>query len=184
MKRTGKRRWSPLTVIFAALACARTLVTGQVRRMRDRAEVTNMMGNKKMLYVGSFLLAVPGRAEACSFTVDRLQSHLMPNVETRTNPRPGGTPVDRTFHQCAGLALWADISSLIHLQQIRAKPVVADSKQISLSGQTCLQSDNTRCRPDEVMFEIRRLDVMAAFKRQFILSSCRNPIAKPVSTLL
>lgn len=59
-----------------------------------------------------------------------------------------------------------------------------ESTQFLRSGRPCLQLDNTVCRPDEVMFDIRRFDDRTAFKRQFILSSRRNPIVKPVSTLL
>jgi hypothetical protein len=123
-------------------------------------------------------------SEACCFTDDMLQSYRMLSVETGTNRRPGSQPFDTSFHQDTELPLQNDISSLIRLQKAGTKPVGTESIQISLSRQACLQSDNTVCSSDEVMFDFPRLDDNAAFKRQFVLSSRRNPFAKPVSTLL
>lgn len=107
---------------------------------RDRTEVTNMMGNQKIPYVGRSLVEMPRPAVA------RLSGEITRGSEIETH--------------------------------------AAESTQFLHSGRVCLQSDNTVCMPDEVMFDIRRFDDRTAFKRQFILSLRRNPIVKPVSTLL
>lgn len=197
MKRTEKCRSFQLIVIFRA------------QRVWDKAEVTNMMGNEITPCVGRFLVEVPGqietrlsgelirgveadtrfmtgysaKSETCRFTDDLSQSCRMPNVETGTNRHQAGNPIDSSFHRGTGLAPRDDISSLIRPRKAGAKPGGTESMQVLVSDQAYLQSDNTVCGPNEVMFDISRRDDRAAFKRQFILSSRRNPIAKPVSTL-
>jgi len=123
------------------------------------------------------------KSAAYGFENDVLQPNLMLIMEITINSRSDGKPVELSFHQDAALAP-LDAFSSIRLRKSGAKPVVTEPKQVSLSAQTCLQSDNTVRRSEEVMFDIRRLDDRPAFKRQFIPSSSRNPIAKLVSTSL
>ena len=54
--------------------------------------------------------------EALGVENDHLRPYLLLNMETGTNPRPGGEPVDSSLHQDAVLALWDRISSSIRLR--------------------------------------------------------------------
>lgn len=66
--------------------------------------------------------------EARGIEDDHLQPYLMLNMETGTNPRPGGKPVDSSLHEDAVLALWDSISSSIRLRTVKplAKPIPRD----------------------------------------------------------
>lgn len=54
--------------------------------------------------------------EAPGVESDNLRPFLSLNMETGTNPRPGGKPVDSSLHGDALLALWDRISSSIRSQ--------------------------------------------------------------------
>lgn len=196
MKQMVKLGWRNAIAICAVLACDGSWATGQVRGVRARAEVTNMMDRKKTLCVGRFLVEVPEQAETSlsgeriqgfdSHTVeesDPLRSFLTLNMETGTNPRPGGKPVDSSLHENAVVALWDSISSSIRLRGVGARSSASDSSPFADFSQACLQSDNTACMADEVMFDIPRLDYRTVLNRQSILSSDLDSIAKLASTL-
>lgn len=55
---------------------------------------------------------------------DPLQPYLLLNMETGTNPRPGGKPVDSSLHEDAVVALWDSISATIRLR--KGEPPLAD----------------------------------------------------------
>ena len=54
--------------------------------------------------------------EAAGAPDDPLQPNLLLDMETGTNPRPGGNPVESSLHQDAVLALWDRISSSLRLR--------------------------------------------------------------------
>jgi hypothetical protein len=121
--------------------------------------------------------------ESRGFAYDLSRPFLTLSMETGTNPRPGGKPVDSSLHEDAALALWDGILSSIRLREdgvMRSAPAFAPVAYVS---QSRLQFDNTECEPDEVMLDIPGRDFRTAFKRQSVLSSDPNPIAKLVSTL-
>ena len=66
--------------------------------------------------------------EAPGVAGDTLQPNLLLNMETGTNARPGGMPVDSSLHGDAVLSLWDRISSSIRLRNVAplAKPVPRD----------------------------------------------------------
>jgi hypothetical protein len=75
-------------------------------------------------------------------------------METGTNPRPGGKPVDSSLHEDAVMALWDSISSSIRLRKSDAPPP-ADSPAappgprlgaLATAGETCPQSGWWKCR--------------------------------------
>lgn len=196
MKQMVKLGWRNVIAICAVLACDGSWAAGQVRSVRDRAEVTNMMDRKKTLCVGRFLVDVPEQAETSlsgewiqGFDIhtveesDPLRPFLTLNMETGTNPRPGGKPVDSSLHENAVVALWDSISSSIRLRRVSARSCASDSSPFADFSQACLQSDNTACMADEVMFDIPRLDYRTVLNRQSILSSDLDSIAKLASTL-
>jgi hypothetical protein len=85
---------------------------------------------------------------------DLLQPHLLLSMETGTNPRPGGKPVDSSLHEDAVMALWNSISSSIRLRKSDAPPP-ADSPAeppgprlgaLATAGETCPQSGWWKCR--------------------------------------
>jgi hypothetical protein len=57
--------------------------------------------------------------EALGTKDDPMHPYLPLNVETGTNPRPGGNPVDSSLHEDAVLALWDSISSSIRLRPVK-----------------------------------------------------------------
>ena len=61
--------------------------------------------------------------EAPGVENDNLHAFLSLNMETGTNPRPGGEPVDSSLHEVALLALWDHISSSIRPQAAAARDV-------------------------------------------------------------
>jgi hypothetical protein len=61
--------------------------------------------------------------EALGVSDDPSQANLLLNMETGTNPRPGGEPVDSSLHEVAALALWDHISSSIRPQAAAAPDV-------------------------------------------------------------
>ena len=61
--------------------------------------------------------------EAPGVENDNLHPFLSLNMETGTNPRPGGEPVDSSLHEVALLALWDHISSSIRPQAAAAPDV-------------------------------------------------------------
>jgi hypothetical protein len=60
--------------------------------------------------------------EAAGVRGDLRQPSLLLNMETGTSPRPGGKPVDSSFHEDAAMALWDRISSSIRLRESNAWP--------------------------------------------------------------
>jgi hypothetical protein len=121
--------------------------------------------------------------ESRGFADDLSNPFLTLGMETGTNPRPGGRPVDSSLREDAALALWDGISSSIRLRDVGARRSSPEFKPAAHISQSCLQSDNTECTPNEVMLNIPRLDYKTAFNRQPVLSSDPNSIAKLVSTL-
>lgn len=114
---------------------------------------------------------------------DLSQPYLTINMETGTNPRPGGRPVESSFHEDAALALWDGITSSIRRPKMKVIPNVRGSKPVAFSSWHCLQLDNTLCMSDEVMSDTRRFDEGTAFNQQSTWTSGSNSIAKLVSTL-
>lgn len=114
---------------------------------------------------------------------DPLRPFLLMNIETGTNLRPGGRPVDSSLYEDAVLALWDGITSSIRL----GKPdvITGDTESVpdKPSSQPCLQLDKTRCMSGEVMFDIRRFGERTAHRRPSIRSSTLDSIVKLVSTL-
>jgi hypothetical protein len=91
--------------------------------------------------------------EARGTNDDLLQPHLLLNMETGTNPRPGGKPVDSSLHEDAVLALWDSISSSIRLR--KSDPPPADQPPeppapklgtLATAGEVCPQSGWWKCR--------------------------------------
>jgi len=60
--------------------------------------------------------------EAAGVPDDPLRPSLLLNMETGTNPSPGGEPVESSLHQDAVLALWDRISSSIRLRKPDSPP--------------------------------------------------------------
>ncbi|KGF82067.1 hypothetical protein IA69_09065 [Massilia sp. JS1662] len=85
---------------------------------------------------------------------DLLQPHLLLNMETGTNPRPGGKPVDSSLHEDAVLALWDSISSSIRLRKSGPPPSADPPPEpsgpklgaLATAGETCPQSGWWKCR--------------------------------------
>ena len=69
--------------------------------------------------------------EAAGVKDDLLQPYLLLNMETGTNPRPGGKPVDSSLHEDAVLALWDSVSSSIRLRKSDPAPskATADNRK-------------------------------------------------------
>lgn len=63
MKIVRKMGWRELIVLLAALACAGSWAAGQVRSMRNSAEVAHMTGKMKTICVGRHLVDVPAQAD-------------------------------------------------------------------------------------------------------------------------
>lgn len=92
--------------------------------------------------------------EARGVKDDPLRAYLLLNMETGTNPRPGGKPVDSSLHEDAVLALWDSISSSIRLRKSDLPPPV-DSPPgppvpklgtLATAGEVCPQSGWWKCR--------------------------------------
>lgn len=92
--------------------------------------------------------------EAAGVPDDLQRPSLLLNMETGTNPRPGGQPVDSSLHEDAVMALWDSISSSIRLRRSDAPPP-ADSPApppgpklgaLATAGETCPQSGWWKCR--------------------------------------
>lgn len=85
---------------------------------------------------------------------DLLQPHLLLNMETGTNPRPGGKPVDSSLHEDAVLALWDSISSSIRLRKSGPPPAADPPPEppgptlgaLATAGEFCPQSGWWKCR--------------------------------------
>jgi hypothetical protein len=85
---------------------------------------------------------------------DPLQPYLLLNMETGTNPRPGGTPVDSSLHEDAVLALWDSISSSIRLRRSDSPPQADPPPAppgpklgaLATAGEICPQSGWWKCR--------------------------------------
>lgn len=114
---------------------------------------------------------------------DLLYPYLLMNMETGTNPRPGGNPVDSSLHEHALLALWDGIASSIRLRQTNITPSATERAPTARFIQPCLQLDKTVCRSGAVMFDNGRIDDTSAHKRQSTKSSAPDPIVKLVSML-
>ncbi|MFD0877953.1 T6SS immunity protein Tli4 family protein [Massilia pinisoli] len=67
--------------------------------------------------------------EAAGVPDDLLHPSLLLRMETGTNPRPGGKPVESSLHQNAVMALWDRMSSSIRLRKPDARPVVSTSSE-------------------------------------------------------
>lgn len=92
--------------------------------------------------------------EARGVEHDPVQPYLFLNMETGTNPRPGGKPVDSSLHEDAVLALWDSISSSIRLRK-SGPPPLADTVPeppapqlgaLAAAGEICPQSGWWKCR--------------------------------------
>jgi len=92
--------------------------------------------------------------EARGIKDDLLQSYLLLNMETGTNPRPGGKPVDSSLHEDAVLALWDSISSSIRLRKSDSPPPADPPPEppgpklgaLASAGEICPQSGWWKCR--------------------------------------
>jgi hypothetical protein len=92
--------------------------------------------------------------EAHGVEDDHLQPYLLLNMETGTNPRPGGAPVDSSLHEDAVLALWDSISSSIRLRKPGAPPAADPPPEPpapklgaqSTAGEICPQTGWWKCR--------------------------------------
>jgi len=92
--------------------------------------------------------------EAPGVSDDLLQPNLLLNMETGTNPRPGGKPVDSSLHEDAVLALWDSISSSIRLRKSGPPPSVDSPPEppgpklgaLATAGEVCPQSGWWKCR--------------------------------------
>lgn len=67
--------------------------------------------------------------EARGAADDLLQPHWLLSMETGTNPRPGGKPVDSSLDEDAVIALWDRISSSIRLRKSNERPVLSTSPE-------------------------------------------------------
>ena len=121
--------------------------------------------------------------EAQGSTDDLLQPYLLMNMETGTNPRLGGRPVDSSLYEDAVLAFWDGIALSIGLRGTSVPPSIRESKPVLLFCWNCLQSYNTLCVSDEVMSDTDRFDDGTKLKLQSAWLLTRNPIDKLVSTL-
>ena len=85
---------------------------------------------------------------------DPLQPYLLLNMETGTNPRPGGKPVDSSLHEDAVLALWDCISSSIRLRKSDPPPPTDPPPEptgpklgaLATAGEFCPQFGWWKCR--------------------------------------
>jgi hypothetical protein len=85
---------------------------------------------------------------------DLSQPHLLLNMETGTNPRPGGKPVDSSLHEDAVLALWDSISSSIRLRMSDSPPPTDQPSEppgpklgaLATAGEICPQFGWWKCR--------------------------------------
>lgn len=85
---------------------------------------------------------------------DLLQPHLLLNMETGTNPLPGGRPVDSSLHEDAVLSLWDSISSSIRLRKSGPPPAADPPPEppapklgaLATAGELCPQSGWWKCR--------------------------------------
>jgi hypothetical protein len=92
--------------------------------------------------------------EAHGVEHDHLQPYLLLNMETGTNPRPGGKPVDSSLHEDAVLALWDSISSSIRVRKAGPPPAADPPPDapgpklgaVATAGDVCPQSGWWKCR--------------------------------------
>jgi len=92
--------------------------------------------------------------EASGKQDDPSRPYLMLNMETGTNPQPGGRPVDSSLHEDAVVALWDRISSTIRLRPSGPPPGAAEPPEppapklgtLATAGDVCPQSGWWKCR--------------------------------------
>ena len=92
--------------------------------------------------------------EAHGVENDHLQPYLLLNMETGTNPRPGGKPVESSLHEDAVLELWDSISSSIRLRKSDSPPPTDPPPEppgpklgaLATAGEVCPQSGWWKCR--------------------------------------
>jgi hypothetical protein len=92
--------------------------------------------------------------EARGIEDDHLQPYLLLNMETGTNPRPGGKPVESSLHEDAVLALWDSISSSIRLRKSDSPPSADPQPEpsgpklgaLATAGEVCPHSGWWKCR--------------------------------------
>jgi hypothetical protein len=92
--------------------------------------------------------------EAQGIEDDHLQPYLMLNMETGTNPLPGGKPVDSSLHEDAVMALWDSISSSIRLRKSEPpappnqapEPPEPKLGALATAGEPCPQTGWWKCR--------------------------------------
>jgi hypothetical protein len=92
--------------------------------------------------------------EALGIEDNHLQPYLLLNMETGTNPRPGGKPVDSSLHEDAVLALWESISSSIRLRKAGPpppsdpppEPPVPKLGALVTAGEVCPQAGWWKCQ--------------------------------------
>jgi hypothetical protein len=82
-----------------------------------------------------------------------MRPYLLLNMETGTNPRPGGKPVDSSLHEDAVLTLWDSISSSIRLRKSDPPPsdpppdpLAPKLGTLATAGDVCPQSGWWKCR--------------------------------------
>ena len=123
-----------------------------------------------------------GWREGGAIADDPLQPFLMLNMETGTNPRPGGQPVDSSPHEDAALALWDPIASSIRLRKVGVSSASSEINPVAHFNLPCLYFSNAKRVPDEILFDIPGADDRTV-SRQPIPPSVRDSIATSVSTL-
>jgi len=92
--------------------------------------------------------------EASGKQDDPTQPYLLLNMETGTNPQPGGKPVDSSLHEDAVMALWDRISSTIRVRPSGPPPGPAEPPEppaptlgtLATAGDVCPQSGWWKCR--------------------------------------
>ena len=92
--------------------------------------------------------------EALGVSDDPSQANLLLNMETGTNPRPGGKPVGSSLHEDAVMELWDSISSSIRLRKTDAPPAADEPPEppapklgaLATAGDVCPQTGWWKCR--------------------------------------
>ena len=129
----------------------------RVTRLRSGQRVINGIDGEEVLERVRELNFTTGYSfmwEAPGSTEDPSQSYLLLNMETGTNPRPGGKPVDSSLHEDAVLALWDSISSSIRLRtsgsappsELPPEPPGPKLGTLASAGDMCPQSGWWKCR--------------------------------------
>ena len=131
MKRTGKLGWRKLIAISAALACAGSWAAGEVRSVRDRAEVMKMLEKNKTLCIGRILVE-PGfciqRAVFAESLFRRKNEHITLHLGLKGHPdfglalssMPGGGNGDTLLERIARTDSDSSIDEMMHVTKLRS----------------------------------------------------------------